>query len=298
MFRSLIAGAGILFAAAGGQAASLTEESCSILASKEGEKPALRDAPGLSVLSLRPDSPLVIQAADGVKVNALVCWRSEARFSENDYLAIDAGFPLYVKADFDDESLNRTLVLERSGGAFRARLVDGPALSVAEEDEIKRFLNLYTARMQERSPTPVDAKPGSVAPLSSNAPPDRPHPVTTEDLQAYENAIAPHVAQAKRTWPDARRRYLAGLPAGQIFFVTTRLRDARGRHETVFIRVQSIKDGLISGTIATQLQIFRAYKPGDAYSLREEDLMDWMIARPDGSEEGNVVGKFLDTYRP
>jgi hypothetical protein len=23
-----------------------------------------------------------------------------------------------------------------------------------------------------------------------------------------------------------------------------------------------------------------------------------MISRPDGTEEGNVVGKFLDTYRP
>ena len=37
---------------------------------------------------------------------------------------------------------------------------------------------------------------------------------------------------------------------------------------------------------------------GQSYTFPEEDLIDWMVARPDGSEEGNVVGVFLDSYRP
>jgi hypothetical protein len=32
--------------------------------------------------------------------------------------------------------------------------------------------------------------------------------------------------------------------------------------------------------------------------VSEAELLDWLITKPDGSEEGNVVGKFLDTYRP
>lgn len=28
----------------------------------------------------------------------------------------------------------------------------------------------------------------------------------------------------------------------------------------------------------------------------ETDMLDWPITRPDGTEEGNFVGKFLDTY--
>jgi hypothetical protein len=43
--------------------------------------------------------------------------------------------------------------------------------------------------------------------------------------------------------------------------------------------------------------LIRAHKLGDTYSFREQDLIDWMVARPDGSEEGNVVGKFLDTHQ-
>jgi hypothetical protein len=143
-----------------------------------------------------------------------------------------------------------------------------------------------------------ESEPAALAPLSPNAPADRPHPVTGSQQQAYEQAIAPYVAKAKETWPDAKRRFLEGLPPKHVFFVTTRLYDSQGRAESVFVRVQWIKDGIISGRIATELQLVRIYKPGDPYSFREENLLDWMIARPDGTEEGNVVGKFMDTYQP
>jgi hypothetical protein len=36
------------------------------------------------------------------------------------------------------------------------------------------------------------------------------------------------------------------------------------------------------------------YKRGDAYQFPESALTNWAIRKPDGSEEGNVVGKFLD----
>ena len=43
---------------------------------------------------------------------------------------------------------------------------------------------------------------------------------------------------------------------------------------------------------------FLGYHLGDDYKFPESDLRDWMIAKPDGTEEGNVVGKFLDSYEP
>jgi hypothetical protein len=33
-------------------------------------------------------------------------------------------------------------------------------------------------------------------------------------------------------------------------------------------------------------------------TVQEKDVYDWTISRPDGSEDGNYVGKFLDTYHP
>ena len=52
------------------------------------------------------------------------------------------------------------------------------------------------------------------------------------------------------------------------------------------------------GRIDSDVRAVSGYKAGDSYTLPEKDLIDWVIVRPDGSEEGNVVGKFLDTWRP
>ena len=73
--------------------------------------------------------------------------------------------------------------------------------------------------------------------LAPNAPQDKPVGVTTATLSQFERDIAPHIAEAKKTYPDAKKRYLAGLPDKHHFFVTTRLKDPDGKLEQVFIYV-------------------------------------------------------------
>ena len=133
--------------------------------------------------------------------------------------------------------------------------------------------------------------------LSPNAPEDKPQTLRANDLQAFEAAIAPHVAKAKDTYPAAKSRFLSGLPQGQMFFVTTRLSDGPGKFEQIFVAVQSIEGGAVSGTVASEVRRVYGYGLGDSYTFPESQVMDWLITYPDGSEEGNFVGKFLDTYR-
>ena len=134
--------------------------------------------------------------------------------------------------------------------------------------------------------------------LSPNAPEDRPVDARgRKEAEEYEAAIAPYVAEGRRTYPDAKQRYLDGLPPGHAFFVVTKLRDESGASEGVFISVASIKDGRISGRIASNILGVTGYKGGDPHNFPESEVMDWLIARPDGSEEGNVVGKFLDEWQ-
>jgi hypothetical protein len=91
---------------------------------------------------------------------------------------------------------------------------------------------------------------------------------------------------------------LAGLPAGQSFFVTTRIHDRHGRLEQVFVAVHEISDSVIGGLIWSEIGVVEGYALGQPYSFEESKLLDWLIAHPDGSEEGNFVGKFLDSYEP
>ena len=136
------------------------------------------------------------------------------------------------------------------------------------------------------------------AQLAPNAPKDQPQALEQAQLAAFDRAIAPHVAKARATYPEARQRYLSGLPKGHTFFVTTRLHDKEGRWEQAFIQVSSIADGKIHGRIASEMTLVTALRNGEMYSFPEADLLDWLIAKPDGTEEGNLVGKCLDTYRP
>ena len=130
--------------------------------------------------------------------------------------------------------------------------------------------------------------------LSPDAPKDR--PVRGQDTARFERAIAPHIARAKASYPAARQRFLAGLPAGQSFFLTTRLVDAKGRQESVFVAIERLQGGQASGRIWNDIQMVEGFKRGDRFTFPESALLDWLITHADGSEEGNFVGKFLDTW--
>jgi hypothetical protein len=134
--------------------------------------------------------------------------------------------------------------------------------------------------------------------VAPNAPPDKPVQATAEQLQSFEEAIKPYIEKARKTYPEARKRYLKGLPPKHTFFVTTRLHDASGRFEQIFVAVKEIKDGKIKGLIWSDIEFVPGYAKGDTYSFPEEELIDWTISKPDGTEDGNFVGKFLDTYQP
>lgn len=133
--------------------------------------------------------------------------------------------------------------------------------------------------------------------LSPDAPKDKPFFLQEPQWEEFLAAIEPYSQKAKETYPEARSRYLDGLPIGEVFFVTTRLVDPEGRMEQVFIRVTAIREGVIEGVIASDARFVEGYEYGEIYSFPETELVDWLIAKPDGSEEGNFVGKFLDEYQ-
>lgn len=134
--------------------------------------------------------------------------------------------------------------------------------------------------------------------LAPNAPRDQPVAATSQDAgERLRRAIQPYVDSARATWPAAKSRFLAGLPTGQSFFAVTRLHDAAGRSEQVFVAVARIEGGRIYGRIWSRIQNVSGFQWGQPYDFPETELVDWLIAHPDGSEEGNFVGKFLDNYR-
>jgi hypothetical protein len=126
-------------------------------------------------------------------------------------------------------------------------------------------------------------------------------PVKTAGQEAYDalmKAEAPYIAKARATYPAAKKRYLAGLPPKYRFEVRKRLTDPdAGAVEEVFIEVDAIKNGRIYGRIGSELGAVRSYRQWQRISFPESDVLDRTIVHPDGREEGNYVGKFIDTYK-
>jgi uncharacterized protein YegJ (DUF2314 family) len=138
------------------------------------------------------------------------------------------------------------------------------------------------------------------AALAPNAPADRPVKMATQGdemaaaLAAFDQHIAPAVKQARATLPQAKRRFLKGLPSGQMFFVTTRITDPNGLLEQVFVRVWQWQGVQIRGEIANELGTVKTYQQGQLINFPESTVLDWTIGHPDGTEEGNYVGKLIE----
>jgi hypothetical protein len=91
----------------------------------------------------------------------------------------------------------------------------------------------------------------ALAQIAPSAPSDQPKALTQEQIPDNIKAIAPYVAMARKSYPSARQRFLSGLSRGQNLFLVTRLVDATGHWEQVFIHVETIVDEQITGTIAS-----------------------------------------------
>jgi hypothetical protein len=90
--------------------------------------------------------------------------------------------------------------------------------------------------------------------LAPNAPEDRSVRITGGEPNRarakWRNLVAPHVERAMASYPEAKRRYLASLPARHTFFVATLIRDRQGRFESVFVVVDQISGPMVTGRIA------------------------------------------------
>lgn len=131
-------------------------------------------------------------------------------------------------------------------------------------------------------------------------PPDMPvRAAGDKQIDSLVKAEEPYIAKGRATFAAAKKRFLAGLARGEIFYVRKRLIDPGDkRNEEVFIEVSAIKDGTVAGRIASELTVVRSFRRWHPISFPESDVLDWTILHPNGREEGNYVGKFIDTYKP
>jgi uncharacterized protein YegJ (DUF2314 family) len=144
----------------------------------------------------------------------------------------------------------------------------------------------------------------SVAVAQNDAPPDKPQTMRGDKaFEAYERAIAPYVAKARASYPAAKKRFLRGLPPGYNLTVFVRVYQSPDKShkeavEDLYVIVGAIKGGKIYGRINNRPLSLTRYRLGDPVRFPESRVLSWVVLRPDGSEEANELGNFIDHWKP
>jgi hypothetical protein len=145
--------------------------------------------------------------------------------------------------------------------------------------------------------------PGRAVPHAPETPEATAQPLdssvrTTSEAETsrLDKAIQPYVAKARAGLPGVKKRFETGLK-DEVLMLTVRVYDPNGKYEQVFATVKKWGDKEITGTIASDVMGIKSHKMGDEITFPEKDVLDWTIEKADGTEEGNVVGNFLNTFK-
>ena len=116
-------------------------------------------------------------------------------------------------------------------------------------------------------------------------------------LARDETALADPVREALRTLPQAKKKFLAGLPDGDQFLLSVRV----AASDTSFRQASARVLGWRGNTVQALLLPAAADSATPAeplpVSFPETAVVDWTLLRASGREEGNYVGRYTDTAR-
>ena len=134
--------------------------------------------------------------------------------------------------------------------------------------------------------------------LDTTTPLDKPvRTETAAETKRLNEAIQPYIAKARAGLPEVKKRFIAGIPKDDVLMLTIRIYDPDRKYEQVFVTVQKWTDKEITGNIASELVGIKSHKMGDTISFAPDEILDWTIEKADGTEEGNFVGNFLNTFK-
>ncbi|WP_324674556.1 hypothetical protein [Hymenobacter sp. GOD-10R] len=121
-----------------------------------------------------------------------------------------------------------------------------------------------------------------------------PEATNTLQIKKQLNAvIAAPILKARRSLPQTKQRYLMGLESEEKLFLTARIFDKSGVFEQVFTEVRDWSKDSVTAVIVSDLDAVREYQKGQTITFSDKNVLDWIIIRPDGTEEGNFVGKYI-----
>jgi hypothetical protein len=113
------------------------------------------------------------------------------------------------------------------------------------------------------------------------------------DDQPADDALAAGIAKARASYGEARKAFADGLPRGERFLVRMRIAGPDGKACYPILRVRTIVDGTIKAKVMVVPKGIDSLSYGQDVDVAEGEIIDWAIAKADGSEQGDSLAKTL-----
>jgi hypothetical protein len=65
----------------------------------------------------------------------------------------------------------------------------------------------------------------------------------------------------------------------------------------VFVVITGVRSDTLVGYLASEIGLVTQFRRGDRMLVLPDAVLDWTVVRPDGSEEGNLIGKLIDSVQ-
>jgi hypothetical protein len=112
-------------------------------------------------------------------------------------------------------------------------------------------------------------------------------------LTRSETALADPMREALRTLPQAKKKFLAGLPNGDQFLLSVRVIATDTSFRQASARVLGWHGNTVQALLLPSPDAAGKADP-TPISFPETAVIDWTLLRASGREEGNYVGRYLE----
>ncbi|GAB3853213.1 hypothetical protein GCM10028822_21750 [Hymenobacter terrigena] len=114
-------------------------------------------------------------------------------------------------------------------------------------------------------------------------------------LAREETALADPVREALRTLPQAKKKFLAGLPIGDQFLLSVRVIATDTSFRQASARVLGWHGNTVQALLLPETTASATPAEPTPVTFPETAVVDWTLLRASGREEGNYVGRYTDT---
>ena len=108
-------------------------------------------------------------------------------------------------------------------------------------------------------------------------------------------ALADPVREALRTLPQAKKKFLAGLPIGDQFLLSVRVAASDTSFRQASARVLGWRGNTVQALLLPAAADSAPPVEPTPVSFPETAVVDWTLLRASGREEGNYVGRYNET---